>query len=56
MIKIEFKTDNAAFVDDPQGELGRIVKQVRAAFYEGVLKRALRDSNENVIGMYAEIC
>ena len=52
MVKIEFKTDDAAFVNDPQGEFGRIMQQAQAALDEGVLGKALMDSNGHKIGTY----
>ena len=52
MIKIKFKTDDAAFADDPRWEFEYIMRQAQAALDEGVLERALMDSNGNKIGTY----
>jgi len=49
-LKIEFKSGNAAFDADPQGETLTIVDKVRERISDGVRDGICRDTNGNRVG------
>jgi hypothetical protein len=50
-VNITFETDGAAFEDDFEGEIARILAQVRAAILSNDPHNALlRDTNGNTVG------
>lgn len=57
MIKIQLKTDDAAFQDNWQGELADVMadltQRLQSAYERGDKKGAIRDSNGNKIGTWS---
>ena len=49
---VAFRTDNAAFADDYEAEVRRILEQVLASFTDGFGR--LRDTNGNRVGYFAQ--
>jgi len=55
MFKLEFSTDNAAFDDDVQGEVARILRAVADGLEDGPIlntERPVRDVNGNTVGSW----
>ena len=51
MFRIELNTDNAAFGDEPEYEVGRILRQiVRSIESDGLTDQSLYDYNGNSVG------
>ena len=50
-VKIEFKTDNAVFVDDPS-EVSRVLRHIGVQIDAGMVSGDVRDSYGNKIGKY----
>lgn len=53
MFKLTIKTDNAAFADDPEAELARILADVAERVADGEMSGKLRDANGNTVGEYS---
>lgn len=51
-LKIEFKTDNAAFDDNPATEASRILHEIAERIERGSKEDSIRDHNGNQIGHY----
>lgn len=49
-IKIEFNTENAAFDDNADYEIGAVLEQAKNIINSGNFDKPLRDSNGNKIG------
>ncbi|MBS3648809.1 hypothetical protein KEU06_09345 [Pseudaminobacter sp. 19-2017] len=52
MFKMEFRTDNAAFVDDQAGEIDRIFREVAERVAAAEKGGTIRDSNGNRVGRW----
>jgi hypothetical protein len=50
MIRIEIKTDNAAFRPDCRDEIVRILQDLVERFGRGPLEQPIRDINGNTVG------
>ena len=51
MFRIELNTDNAAFGDEPEYEVGRILRQLaRSVEQDGLTNQSLYDYNGNSVG------
>lgn len=49
---ITVETGNAAFVDDPAGEVARILRRLACLFEkDGLHRRVVRDFNGNAVGL-----
>ena len=53
MFKIEFDTDNAAFVEGGADEVAGVLRHVIDLVQDGYLSGALTDSNGNQIGSWS---
>jgi len=49
-MKIEFSTDNAAFDEEPQEEMGDIIHNISKKVREGIVEGSIKDINGNTIG------
>ncbi|MDD2496182.1 MAG: hypothetical protein PHE29_13450 [Tissierellia bacterium] len=49
MVKITMKTDNAAFSDDYEGEVARILREIADNIEEGNFILSARDINGNTV-------
>jgi len=52
MFKLEFSTDNAAFEDDPAGEVADILVDIRSKVMSGRKAGRIMDSNGNKVGSW----
>ena len=52
MFKLEFKTDNAAFVDDPMCEPSNVLRRVATRIEYGETSGLVKDSNGNTVGYF----
>lgn len=52
MFKLTIKTDNAAFTDDPDAEVARILRAAADRVENGEMPGALRDINGNTVGRF----
>jgi len=50
MFKLEIKTENAAFTDDPRGEIARILEELVSKVRNGYDPSVLLDYNGNKVG------
>lgn len=53
MFKIEFETENAAFADNFNGEVERILLTIAKAVKEGRKGGFIRDTNGNKVGTWS---
>lgn len=51
-MKVEFKTDNAAFEDYKEGEIARILCEVARKIESGNTSGKVMDANGNSVGEY----
>lgn len=51
-MKVEFKTDNAAFEDYKEGEIARILCQIARKIEAGSTEGKVIDLNGNTVGEY----
>lgn len=52
MVRIEFSTDNAAFDQDRDREIGVILSNILAGFRQGSTSGVIHDTNGNRIGFW----
>lgn len=52
VFKLEFKTDNAAFLDDPMTEPANVLRRVALRIEYGETSGIVKDSNGNTIGSF----
>lgn len=52
VFKLEFKTDSAAFLDDPMTEPANVLRRVALRIDYGETSGIVRDSNGNTIGSF----
>ncbi len=52
MLKIEVEPNNAAFADDPEGELARILRDIAKRIENGESQGTVRDLNGNAVGWF----
>lgn len=52
MLKVEIKTDNAAFSDNSNAELARILRELAKRIENGEQHGRLRDLNGNKVGQF----
>ncbi len=50
MFKLEIKTKNAAFEEDPRAEIARILEELISKIYNGYEPSVLLDYNGNKVG------
>jgi hypothetical protein len=53
MFTLKFKTDNAAFADDMEGEVSRILTKTARRVADGYVDGPVSDSNGNNIGEWS---
>lgn len=52
MFTLKFKTDNAAFADNPYGECATILRNIATAIERGTREAPLFDTNGNRVGRF----
>jgi hypothetical protein len=55
MVRIEFDTDNAAFVDDFEGEVSLILIKIARKIERNLYEGQVQDSNGNTVGYFEAI-